>query len=109
MASLSIPLPPFDDDNKLDFDGLPPFRPQFFITRLKDKPQNPIIDSLPYYQRNKKSLPSLELKTLPKELLVLSEQVAETKLNDTRRDSNNDERKEDLWTTAGSEPRRAKV
>ncbi|KAI0779845.1 Spc98 family-domain-containing protein [Fomes fomentarius] len=59
--------------------ALPEIPPQFFIPRLEDKPQNPIMDTLgmynhPYEQQSKP--PAHRLSLLPPELNLLSESIS---------------------------------
>ncbi|KAI8993788.1 Spc98 family-domain-containing protein [Trametes punicea] len=76
---------------------LPELPPQFFIPRLTDKPQNPIMDTL-RTTRNSEGFSALQHVSmrLPKELELLSEDVA--KFAQAKQS-----RLEDMWRLAASE------
>ncbi len=67
------------EDREPTICALPEIPPQFFIPRLEDKPQNPIMDTLcmykhPYGQESKTPVHRLSL--LPAELNLLSESIS---------------------------------
>ncbi|KAA1472810.1 hypothetical protein DENSPDRAFT_205654 [Dentipellis sp. KUC8613] len=55
MAGL-IPLLPSFDESEAALEGLPMVTPTFFIPRLSDKPQDPILDALRLAEEIKKSM-----------------------------------------------------
>ncbi len=57
MAGLIPPFPSFDEP-EAGLDGLPVVTPTFFIPRLSDKPQDPIMDALRLAEEIKNSVPS---------------------------------------------------
>jgi hypothetical protein len=57
-----------DLQNECVIEQLPPLNPRFFIPRLTDKPQNPIMDSLKLSQ-DLKRLPVLSSKSIAQEPL----------------------------------------
>ncbi|KAI9509181.1 hypothetical protein F5148DRAFT_1283248 [Russula earlei] len=62
------PLAPIDDDLGQNKNGLPQFFPRFFIPRLQDKPQDPIMDALRFERKSGSSRPET-----PPELLNMAE------------------------------------
>ena len=58
--------------------ALPEIPPQFFIPRLEDKPQNPIMDTLQlmYRRADEQKPPSYSPSLLPPELNLLSEEIS---------------------------------
>jgi hypothetical protein len=53
------PLAPFDDDLSEYKDDLPQVLPRFFIPRLQEKPQDPIMDALRIERESGASRPGL--------------------------------------------------
>ncbi|KAI0066235.1 hypothetical protein BV25DRAFT_1913006 [Artomyces pyxidatus] len=86
-------LPPLHE-TELDVsnDELPPLYPRFFVPRLDDKPQDPIMDTLKILRASQTSHPLPHIQVLPSELLGLTD-LHLSPLRDTNRSSQ-------LWLNA---------
>ncbi|KAI0702946.1 Spc98 family-domain-containing protein [Cerioporus squamosus] len=75
--------------------ALPELRPQFFIPRLEEKPQNPIMDTLRFWQNRSRPQDNYmeQSRILPPELQLLSEDVL--KFEQAKKDH-----LESIWTRA---------
>ncbi|TDL22621.1 hypothetical protein BD410DRAFT_828378 [Rickenella mellea] len=87
MATNFRALPPLAHSSDLNYNSLPPFKPKFFVKRLEDRPQNPIIETLGLNRElssSKQPKPNntKTTKTLPNELLVLSERIVQRGVDD---------------------------
>ncbi|TFK94615.1 hypothetical protein K466DRAFT_476152 [Polyporus arcularius HHB13444] len=91
--------PTFEDIDDADptMCSLPELRPQFFIPRLEEKPQNPIMDTLRLWKNRSRLQVDLVAQShmLPPELQLLSEDVI--KFEQAKRDQ-----LESIWTRAVS-------
>ncbi len=91
--------PTFEDLDDADptMCSLPELRPQFFIPRLEEKPQNPIMDTLRLWKNRSRLQVDLVAQSymLPPELQLLSEDVI--KFEQAKRDQ-----LESIWTRAVS-------
>ncbi|KAI0268619.1 Spc98 family-domain-containing protein [Gloeopeniophorella convolvens] len=72
-------LPPLGGESEDLKDDLLPVRPRFFIPRLQDKPQDPIMDTLRIEQEARTS----RLEQLPPELVNLAEMQAQIIVGDS--------------------------
>ncbi|THH16575.1 hypothetical protein EW146_g4072 [Bondarzewia mesenterica] len=70
IAGCFTPLPPLIESSGLERDDLPPILPNFFVPRLQDKPQDPIIDTLHSVRDVQRYLTKPQL--LPPEIFTLT-------------------------------------
>ncbi|KAI0356163.1 hypothetical protein OH77DRAFT_1423763 [Trametes cingulata] len=104
MARPLVTLGNFDettleDDHHLHHDTLPDLQPRFFIPRLADKPQNPIMDTLRLMRTHEHPRPVEPISLrVPLELQLLSEDVARF-----AQEKQAQARLEDVWRMAVSE------
>lgn len=84
-------LPPVEDEPLLQ-DALPPVFPGFFIPRLPDKPQNPILDTL---KREHDDDAAIKTQNLPPEVVIMAADVSALRL-ESEHLSNDDS----LWAKA---------
>lgn len=97
MATYLAPELANVDDAGPPICALPELRPQFFIPRLEEKPQNPIMDTLRFWQHRSQLQDDFMAQTrvLPQELRLLSEDVL--KFEQAKRDQ-----LESIWSQAVS-------
>jgi hypothetical protein len=79
--------------DELEFSGLPPILPCFFVPSLLDKPQNPIVENIKLSEKNREPAKDFSTirSTLPLDLPIITENLVPSGPD------NKDQPKDPIW------------